>query len=354
MTFYQELQLNQAGSKALLKSCKTRKEKAYHLAVYIFKVLLTLAFCMAFVITYSLVFGSDNSVLGVVMLLCVLVFRNADLGMKMPDSIASFFIIFCIFAAGPRLANVAGPFGGMLINAVCLFALTFFGCHNVIMSNHSTLVLGYLLLYGYDTPGPEFLLRLEGLALGFVLTVLVYWHTHRNRKFKRTLSHLIREFHPLAQRSRWQLTLALAISTAMFIGNIFGLQRTMWIGIAAMSVTVPFRSDLKDRVRGRIPGNIFGCGLFLLLYIFLPESLRSNIGIIGGIGVGFSATYGWQQLFNALGGLTMAVTVLGVPGAIFYRILNNIIGSVYGLIFEKGMSRLLNRLTPRETAAEAD
>lgn len=37
------------------------------------------------------------------------------------------------------------------------------GCHNVIMYNHSTFVLGYLLLMGYDVTGKAYLLRVEGL-----------------------------------------------------------------------------------------------------------------------------------------------------------------------------------------------
>ena len=35
MTFYQELQLNQAGSKNLLKKSETTKEKMYHILVYL-------------------------------------------------------------------------------------------------------------------------------------------------------------------------------------------------------------------------------------------------------------------------------------------------------------------------------
>ena len=33
MTFYQELQLNQAGSKNLLKKSETLKEKLYHMGI---------------------------------------------------------------------------------------------------------------------------------------------------------------------------------------------------------------------------------------------------------------------------------------------------------------------------------
>ena len=38
MTFYQELQLNQAGSKKMLKTSGTGKEKAYHMLVYLVRL----------------------------------------------------------------------------------------------------------------------------------------------------------------------------------------------------------------------------------------------------------------------------------------------------------------------------
>ena len=49
MTFYQELQLNQAGSKKMLKTSGTGKEKAYHMLVYLVKIALTMIFCFGFV-----------------------------------------------------------------------------------------------------------------------------------------------------------------------------------------------------------------------------------------------------------------------------------------------------------------
>ena len=80
MTFYQELQLNQAGSKNLLKKSETTKEKIYHMLVYLVKIAVTMAFCFLFVTVFSILFGNENSIVGVVVLLCLMVFRNADLG----------------------------------------------------------------------------------------------------------------------------------------------------------------------------------------------------------------------------------------------------------------------------------
>ena len=42
MTFYQELQLNQAASKSLLKNSKTMKEKLYHAVVSMVKIAVTM------------------------------------------------------------------------------------------------------------------------------------------------------------------------------------------------------------------------------------------------------------------------------------------------------------------------
>ena len=80
MTFYQELQLNQAGSKSYIASFKDPKEKWRHIGIYLFKIFLNIAFCTAFISLYSMVFGKENSTVGLAVLLCIMVFRNADFG----------------------------------------------------------------------------------------------------------------------------------------------------------------------------------------------------------------------------------------------------------------------------------
>lgn len=109
----------------------------------------------------------------------------------------------------------------------------------------------------------------------------------------------------------------------------------MWAGIAAMSVLLPFRTDIKKHVCGRIPGNLLGGLIFFLIFPHLPAGLYSVVGIVGGIGVGFSASYGWQAVFNSLGAMMIAVSVIGFPQVVFFRIAQNIFGSLYALCFEK-------------------
>lgn len=53
-------------------------------------------------------------------------------------------------------------------------AIMILSCHNVIMSNQSTFILGYLLFYGYDVTGHNYVLRCCGLFAGAVICSLYF------------------------------------------------------------------------------------------------------------------------------------------------------------------------------------
>lgn len=335
MTFYQELQLNQADSKALIRNSKDGRERRRHIAAYIFKVFLTLAFCVVFITIYSKLFGPENSIAGVAVLLAVMVFRQADLGI---DTKQSFFVllgIFGILAVGPHLSATSSPFAALLVDFVCILALTFFGCHNILMSNHATFVLGYLLLSGNDVAGEAYGMRFLGLAAGGLLTALVFYRNHRNITYKRRISDLFHEFCLHSARTRWQFRMAVGVALVMFLARVIGLSRPMWAGFAAMSVLQPFAEDLKMRVKHRVPGTIVGGILFLLLCLVVPEEGYGALGIIGGICVGFSATYGWQTVFNSFGALAVAAGIYGASGAVLNRYLANMLGILLAVVFYK-------------------
>lgn len=344
MTFYQELQLNQNGSKELIRNSQDNKEKLRHICIYLFKIFITMVFCMTVVISYSTIFDNSNSIVGVIVLLFVLVFRNVDLSMKTSHAVPSLIAIFTILALGPRLCNASNIIIELLVNIICIFLLLLIGCHNVKMFNHSTLILSYLLLYGYDVSGYLYTRRIEGLAIGALITIAIYYRNHRKKTYNLNISNIIEEFNLKSERTKWQLSLTLSISSVLFIARLIHLPRPMWIGIAVMSITTPFPTGQKEKVKERIIGNIFGALLVFVIYKYCPDFIYTNIGIIGGICVGFSATYGFQSVFNTFGSISIAATILGFPAAIFYRILNNAIGSIYGLYFKKYFGKLIDNI----------
>lgn len=333
MTIYQELQLNQAGSKNLIRSCKDPKEKRKHMAVYLLKVALTVAFCVVFVSIFTALFGDENGVAGVGVLLALLAFRQVNLGFETSQSVWVLIGIFGILAVGPHMANQVPPVVGFLINSICIFVMLVLGCHNVIYFNHATFVLTYLLLYGNDVSGPSYMRRVFGLMLGGIWVALCMYRNHRKTECKRSLGDVLREFCLESTRSQWQIKLALGVCLSILAGELLGLPRSMWIGIAAMSVLQPFDTDRKTKMVYRFLGTLGGCAGFVLLIRILPESSYGLLGILGGIGVGFCATYKWQTVFNAFGALGIAMSFFGSGGSVTLRVINNGFAVLFVILF---------------------
>ena len=343
MTFYQELQLSSTGSKQLIRNTTDKKEKRRHILIYNFKVYLVMAFCFAVVTLYSMIFGSDNSVAGVVFLLALLVLRQADFGIRTHHGLLCILGIFTILIVGPRVSNMVSPWSAFAINLCCIFLLMVLGCHNVIMYNHSTFVLGYLLLQGYDVSGRSYYLRVIGLLIGMLICMAVFYKNQRLRPYRRSFLDLFREFHFRSARNWWYIRMTLTVSTALLIMNLLGISRAMWAGIACMSVCLPFSGDMQPRAKIRGLYNVLGCAVFAVLYFLLPQSLHPYLGILGGIGVGYSAGYAWQTVFNTFGALYIASGAFGLVGAIVLRIGTNVGAAAYTMLLDQILNRLFGR-----------
>ena len=296
MTFYQELQLSSTGSKQLIKNTTDKKEKRRHILIYNFKVYLVMVFCVAVVSLYSKFIGNDNSVVGVTVLLAVLVLRQADFGIRTTHGLASIAGIYAILMAGPRLANMVSPVPAFFVNVVCIMLLMILGCHNVIMYNHSTFVLGYLLLFGYDVSGHAYILRMEGLLVGMILCMIIFYKNQKNRPYRRKFSHLFQEFNIHSARSRWYIKLTFIVSSAMLIMSLLGLPRAMWAGIACMSVCLPFTNDCVAR-SGKRWMSVIHCSVYgsSEVYVCLYRNhWRNRCRIFGRIFLADSVQYIWS------------------------------------------------------------
>ncbi len=335
MTFYQELQLSSTGSKQLIKNTTDKKEKRRHILIYNFKVYLVMVFCVPL---YLYIVNSSEMTTVSSELPCFWPcwFSGRPILESVPhtDLPLSQVSTQSLWQV-PVLPTWYPRFRHSLSNVVCIMLLMILGCHNVIMYNHSTFVLGYLLLFGYDVSGHAYILRLEGLLVGMILCMIIFYKNQKNRPYRRKFSHLFQEFNIHSARSRWYIKLTFIVSSAMLIMSLLGLPRAMWAGIACMSVCLPFTNDCVARSGKRWMFNIVGGLLFIVLYMVLPKSMYAYIGIIGGIGVGYSAGYSWQTVFNTFGALSIASGLFGMPYAVALRIGANLFGSVYTVLCNK-------------------
>ena len=113
-----------------------------------------------------------------------------------------------------------------------------------------------------------------------------------------------------------------------------------------MSVFHPDKSQLQIRYKQRMLYMVLGCLMYMSIYFLIPQQFRGLIGLIGGVMIGFSGTYKWQTVFNSFGALSAATPILGVGGAIIFRILNN----VFGALYSKGFDYIINFIDNKEFA----
>lgn len=337
----------------MIRGTEDKKEKRRHIIIYNFKIYITILFCIVFITLYSKLFGEENSIAGVAVLLSIMAFRFVDLGFDIKHSVLVLLGVFAILAIGPHAANLAGPVPAFFINGICILMLTFFGCHNPIMSNHSVLVLSYLLLYGYDVSGPAYGARILGLLAGGALTALILYRNHKKIHYKREFWNLFKEFRLLSTRGRWQLQMAFGVSSAMLLGHFLGLSRVMWVGVAVMSVMQPFVKDLKIRSLHRMAANVLGCLFAFLLYLAIPHGVFPMVGILGGICVGYCATYFWQSAFNVFGALAMAEGLFGMGGAMGIRVVDNLFGILYAVLIFYVFQAVISWISKRQVSASA-
>ena len=121
-----------------------------------------------------------------------------------------------------------------------------------------------------------------------------------------------------------------------------------------MSVCLPFPDDCKERAGKRAAFNIVGCLLFAGLYLLLPQSFYPYIGMIGGIGVGYSAGYAWQTAFNTFGALSIASGLFGMPYAVALRIGANVFSAVYTVVCSKGLGLAFTAISAYTGSTETE
>ena len=99
---------------------------------------------------------------------------------------------------------------------------------------------------------------------------------------------------------------------------------------------------------GFVAFNIVGCLIFSIMYIVLPKSMYPYIGMIGGIGVGYSAGYSWQTVFNTFGALSIAAELFGLKYAVLLRIGVNVVGAAYTLLCDRLIDKIYAACTGRK------
>ena len=244
-------------------------------------------------------------------------------------------VVLAILVLAPSAAAVLPQVFLIQLHFAAFFAVLYMTTQRPEMGNGGLYSFAYIYLTGNPVAG-EALVRRGLLALvGYLICGTILFAKHRDQ-------HKATRFHKVVRKAKlsepvvlWQLRMALGVSLVLTVGQVFGVERFMWMGFACASLLseYPYRGNTFTHFWQRIVGAVAGSGVFFVIYLITPEALHPLMGPLGGLCLGFCTDYRYKTAMNCFGALMLGTGIYGLKGAVILRIEDTLLGVTFGLIF---------------------
>ena len=335
MKFYDALLMDPAILKRKIAACGTGREKAYYWTAIAVRSVLIVAFAIVFISLLSGIFGSDNMPMAVALFCMMLGIRFVNFEYCIGDSLITLAAALMILVLATSAAAVIPAAFLIPLHFAAFFGLLYMTAQRPEMGNGGLYSFAYIYLTGNPVAG-EALIRRGLLALaGYLICGAILFAKHRNQHKTTRLHHVVRKSSLSQPLLLWQLRMALGVSLVLTAGQVFGVQRFMWMGFACASLLseYPYRGNTFPRFRQRMVGAVAGSCAFWVVYRITPEALHSLMGPLGGLCLGFCTDYRYKTAMNCFGALMLATGIYGLENAVILRIADTLLGVTFGLVF---------------------
>lgn len=342
MKFYDALQLDPSILKRKIAASDARREKTYYWLAIAVRSVLIVAFAIVFISLLSGVFGADNTPLAVALFCMMLGIRFVNFEYCIGDSLVTLAAVLAILVLVPSAAAVLPPVLLIPLHFAAFLALLCMTTQRPEMGNGGLYSFAYIYLAGNPVMG-EALVRRGLLALvGYLICGAILFAKHRDQHRAIRFHHVVRRFDLSVPVHLWQLRMALGVSLVLSAGQVFGVERFMWMGFACASLLseYPYSGNTFTRFWQRIVGAVAGSCGFFVLYLLTPEAFHEWMGPLGGLCLGFCTDYRYKTAMNCFGALMLGAGIYGLQGAVVLRIVDTLLGVTFGLAFAAIFHRL--------------
>lgn len=342
MKFYDALQLDPSILKRKIAASDARREKTYYWLAIAVRSVLIVAFAIVFISLLSGVFGADNTPLAVALFCMMLGIRFVNFEYCIGDSLVTLAAVLAILVLVPSAAAVLPPVLLIPLHFAAFLALLCMTTQRPEMGNGGLYSFAYIYLAGNPVMG-EALVRRGLLALvGYLICGAILFAKHRDQHRATRFHHVVRRFDLSVPVHLWQLRMALGVSLVLSAGQVFGVERFMWMGFACASLLseYPYSGNTFTRFWQRIVGAVAGSCGFFVLYLLTPEAFHEWMGPLGGLCLGFCTDYQYKTAMNCFGALMLGAGIYGLQGAVVLRIVDTLLGVTFGLAFAAIFHRL--------------
>ncbi len=349
--YYNLLKLDPDKILDKLKASDTFGRKLYYGFVFVSRAVIIVCFCVLFVSVLTHFFGEENSPLAVVLVVMVLTIRFVHFGYCIADTLINLAIMMAVFTFAPALSLVAPAWSVFFIHIIAMFILLLVACQKPQMGLGGLFGFSYCYLVGNAVTGELLVKRAEMALVGFLIcgAIMAYEHWHKDRKVR--FRHLLFSFDFKSTVSQWQIRMAVGVGFILALGQVLGIPRFMWLGFACstMLARFPLSKNTHERFIERIIGIVVGSISFMVMGIMFPNISMDMVGLLGGVVLGFFSRYTWKTIVICFGALSVAAPIYGVVGASIMRIVNNVLGAVFAMLYARFYDWLMvQRMVPQE------
>lgn len=294
---------------------------------------------IAFVALFSMLFGVENNLLGVGVITAMLMCSVIDLDLPIKQSIIAILVSLIIMVFSAYLSRL-NPLSGIIIDFITVFFIIYMSTNRLDTKTFLPFILCYVFLEGNPVGIEKLPVRMVAATVGGGFIALVYYMTHKNKN-KFAYNSISEQFKSIKRDSlqfNFVFRMALGIAVAMFLGNYFNFEKSMWISITVMSLTQPYLQETKERIKYRTFGTIFGTLIFIVLFkLLLPKRLTTYVLLFLSYIYTFIKEYKMQIVFITINSLGAAMVLYDPYVSAPMRISFILVGSVIAFIVNKSL-----------------
>lgn len=305
-------------------------EQEINAKVLIGKLILLIGIII-FISIFSSIFGSNNTLIGVVIITAILMFSSMNLSLEFKDAILGIIVFFSAMGITSYFVKYH-PYIGIVVDFILVFLMTYIFSIDTKKKLYLPFILCYVFLQGSPATDSELPIRIVSLFIGGALVAIIYYLTHRKaeEEDRRTIKDMLSNIDIHSLQTNFSLRMAIGITIAIFIGTIFDFTKGMWITSTVLSLTQPYYNDIKEKIGQRLVGTVIGAIIFIILFNFLiPKFLDSIVLLVIGYIYSFIKPYKIQMIFVTLNSLAAAMilfdSTISVPMRIFFVIIGIVI-----------------------------
>lgn len=308
---------------------------------------LLFLFIIAFVKGFSVLFGSNNSLVGVTLVIALLVLMTKDLTEKPIENLLKLTLLNIILGIFSYISS-GNIWVGLALNFFTLCVMGYLLSYDLNKMIIVPFGLEYLFMLYTPVTGDAFIKRIISLIAGSILIMAVQLVVHRKNKNMKKVKVInndeeYRVFRILGKNYRihkrrgcYAMKIGLLTSITAFVVSFFNLNHGRWMVYTIFSLTELYSDQCKIRAKERLQGTIIGTIITLGLFMLIKDTtIRGVIVLIGGYLDTYTTNYRDKIICVTISVVASVSLVNGMLITAFERITYVFLGIILSLLVNK-------------------